>query len=363
LRIDPYEYIAIADNDFIPGQADDALDVELAMIGIGRSKDNHITALGVPQEVRELVNDDVLSVLQGIYHRIAFHLKRRDQERPDAGHHRHNDHNVQQNIEEVIPQGDGFLVHPSYYKRAQTSWVEWLFLPHPFPPLRLALVGTERGWGVRKGFCYTASVQQFFARLNQRLFKKHLEDDEVVLLYVHTHWRLGMMRLFWPSVAFVVSWSFLVVAPFLMIFYIVAVASMLSLVWWARNFLDYYLDAWLITNQAIIDVQWHGWFHRSATKILYSDIQGVTYETKGISGTLFQFGTISVEKVSTGSTVSMENVSKPRLIATAILQNMEQYLHSKNIKDAKHIQELLSSVVSRELSLNELKSKKFSVKH
>lgn len=172
-----------------------------------------------------------------------------------------------------------------------------------------------------------------------------------------------MMRLFWPSVAFVVSWSFLVVAPFLMIFYIVAVASMLSLVWWARNFLDYYLDAWLITNQAIIDVQWHGWFHRSATKILYSDIQGVTYETKGISGTLFQFGTISVEKVSTGSTVSMENVSKPRLIATAILQNMEQYLHSKNIKDAKHIQELLSSVVSRELSLNELKSKKFSVKH
>jgi len=205
-------------------------------------------------------------------------------------------------------------------------------------------------------------VQQFLARLNQRLFKKHLEDDEEVRLYVHTHWRKGMARLFWPTAAFIASWVFLALAPFLMIFYMVAVASVLSLVWWARNFLDYYLDAWLITNQAIIDVQWFGWFHRSATKILYSDIQGVTYEIKGISGTLFQYGTISVEKISTGATVSMENVSKPRLIATAILQNMELCLHGKNLKDAKHIQELLSSVVSRELSLSEIKAKKLSVR-
>lgn len=205
-------------------------------------------------------------------------------------------------------------------------------------------------------------MHPFFARLNQWLFAKHLEDDEEVRVYVHTHWRLGLRHLFWPSVAFAAAWIFLVIAPFLMIFYVVAVAAMLSLVWWARNFLDYYLDAWLITDQAIIDVAWHGWFHRTATKILYSDIQGVSYETKGISGTFFKYGTISVEKVSTGALVSMENVSRPREIAAAILRNMELYLHGKNLKDAKHIQELLSSVVSRELSLNELKPKKFTVK-
>jgi len=205
-------------------------------------------------------------------------------------------------------------------------------------------------------------VRSLLDSLNNWFFKKHLEDDEVVRLYVHTHWRLGVSRLFWPTVAFVASWVFLAIAPFLIIFYLVSVASMCSIVWWIRNFFDYFLDAWLVTDQAIIDVKWHGWFHRTATKILFSDIQGVTYETKGISGTLFHYGTITVEKVSTGGTISLDNVSRPRLVAAAILQNMEQHLHTKNIKDAKHIQELLSDVVSRELSLGELRAKKVSAK-
>jgi len=129
-----------------------------------------------------------------------------------------------------------------------------------------------------------------------------------------------------------------------------------------RNFLDYFLDVWLVTNMAIIDVKWHGWFHRTATKILFSDIQGVSYEIKGISGTLFNYGEISVEKVSTGGKVALDNVSQPRLVAAAILQNMEVYLHGKNLKDAKRIQELLTGVVSRELSLGELKAKKITLR-
>ena len=210
--------------------------------------------------------------------------------------------------------------------------------------------------------CYTAPVRSLIDSLNRWFFKKHLEDDEEVRLYVHTHWRLGLARLFWPTVAFIASWVFLAIAPFLVIFYCVALASVLSIIWWVRNFFDYFLDVWLVTNQALIDVKWHGWFHRTATKVLFSDIQGVTYETKGISGTLLRYGTITVEKVSTGGTISLENVSRPRLVATAILQNMEEYLHGKNLKDAKRIQELLSNVVSRELSLGELKSKKIIAK-
>ncbi|MDD5103652.1 MAG: hypothetical protein PHX93_04590 [Candidatus Peribacteraceae bacterium] len=205
-------------------------------------------------------------------------------------------------------------------------------------------------------------MRSFIAKLNRWFFQKHLEDDEEVRLFIHTHWRLGLQHLFWPTAAFITSWVFLAIAPFLIIFYCVAFASVFSIVWWIRNFLDYFLDAWLVTNQALIDVKWHGWFHRTATKILFSDIQGVSYEVKGISGTLLRYGTIAVEKVSTGGIVSLENVSRPRLVAAAILQNMEQYLHGKNLKDAKRIQELLSGVVSRELSLGELKAKKIVVK-
>jgi hypothetical protein len=205
-------------------------------------------------------------------------------------------------------------------------------------------------------------MRPFFAKLNYWFFKHHLESDEEVRLYLHKHWRLGLKGLFWPTLSFLASWAFLVIAPFLIIFTLVALWSALSVVWWIRNFLDYYLDVWLITDRAIIDVKWHGWFHRTATKILFSDVQGVSYEIKGISGTLLRYGSVTMEKISTGGTISLDDVSHPERVAAVILEHMEAYLHGKNIKDAKRIQDLLSDVVSRELSLGDLKSRRIIVK-
>ena len=194
--------------------------------------------------------------------------------------------------------------------------------------------------------------------LNEWLIRRHLEDDEVVTRFVHKHWLIGFKSLFWPSVSFLASWLFLSIAPFRTIFYITAVWSTASLVWWIRNFLDYYLDAWLITDRAIVDVEWHGWFHRSATRILYSDVQGVSYEIKGIFGTFLRYGDMAVEKISTGGKVAMEFVPHPRLVEMTILRNMEDYMHSKNLKDAKRVQAILSDVISRELHINDLDARK-----
>lgn len=177
-------------------------------------------------------------------------------------------------------------------------------------------------------------------------------------MYVHKHWMLGFKTLFWPSLSFLASWAFLYVAPFLVIFYAVAVWSVFSLVWWIRNFMDYYLDAWLLTDQAIIDVKWHGWFHRTSTRILYSDVQGVSYEIKGIASTLLRYGDIAVEKVSTGGKVWLEDIPHPRVVEMQVLNNMEHYMHTKNLKDAKRVQEILATVVAREVHLDGLQSKK-----
>lgn len=194
-------------------------------------------------------------------------------------------------------------------------------------------------------------------RLNEWLFQRHLDDDEIITLYVHKHWLLGIKALFWPSFSFLAGWFFLYAAPIRVVFLLCALWSIGSIVWWMRNFLDYYLDAWLITDHGIIDVQWYGWFHRSSTRILYSDVQGVSYEIKGVSATLLRYGTIAVEKISTGSAVSLEQIPHPREVEAEILKNMENYLHSKNLKDAKRVQDILANVISRELSLGDLKKK------
>ncbi len=189
--------------------------------------------------------------------------------------------------------------------------------------------------------------------IGQKHFHRHVDDDEEIIMVVHKHWLLGFKYLFWPIVAFVCAWLLFLFAPYRFIFYIAALSSVATLVWGLRSFYDYYLDAWIITDQGIIDVEWHGWFHRQSTRVLFSDIQGVTYEIQGVLGTMMRFGSISIEKISTGSVLSMDSVKSPRGVEAVILQTMEGYLHGKNLTDAKHVQDILSQLVAREVNLEQ----------
>jgi len=190
--------------------------------------------------------------------------------------------------------------------------------------------------------------------LESLFFTKHLEDDETVTIIVHKYIGVAWQSLFWPTVLFLAGWGFLALAPVPTALILVLLWSVFTAVWWLRNFLDYYLDAWLITDHGIVALQWEGWFHRTSQRILYSDVQGVTYEIKGLLGTLNRYGTLSIEKISTGAAVSLSHVRHPKRIETIILQNMEAYLHKKNLKNVKHVQDLLAEFVAEKIQLRDI---------
>ena len=186
-----------------------------------------------------------------------------------------------------------------------------------------------------------------------RLFTRHLEDDEELALIVHKHWVLGVSNLLWPFFAFIGGLLFLYMFPFKVMYYAAMLWSVVCVVWLLRNFYDYFLDAWIITDQGIIDVEWHGWFHRQSSRVLYSDIQGLSYEIEGVVGTVMRYGRISVEKISNGAVISLENVKNPKVVEALVLKKMEEYLHTKNLSDAKHVQNLISQIVANEMQLNQ----------
>lgn len=190
--------------------------------------------------------------------------------------------------------------------------------------------------------------------LSKAFFRRHLEADETLVRAVHKHWFLGLKALLWPTLFLAGAWALLAVLPTRPLFLTVALLSVIIAVWWFRNFFDYYLDAWLVTDHGIIDIAWHGWFHRESTRILYSDLQGVSYEVKGVLGTLLNFGTVGVEKISTGSEIALEYVKNPRSVEATILHCMEVYLQSKNLKDGKQVQELLAQLLAQQMQLKEL---------
>lgn len=185
--------------------------------------------------------------------------------------------------------------------------------------------------------------------LHEFFFHQHLDDEEKILKVVHKHWLLGIKSLWLPSLVFVAVWSVLYFVRTEMVIYALAVAALGVAIWWIRNFFDYYLDTWIITNKGVIDLEWKGWFHRTSARVLYSDVQGIEYEVKGVWGTLLGYGAMSLEKISTGGTISMPYVRKPRQVESIILEAMEAYMLKKNLKDASTVQSILAEFVASSL--------------
>ena len=204
---------------------------------------------------------------------------------------------------------------------------------------------------------YAGGVFPYSSVLHSFFFAKHLEDDETLIGVVHKHWLLGLKSLFWPTLLLAGSVVILSMHPSKGLLIAIAFWSVILLVWWLRNFFDYYLDAWLVTDQGIVDIAWHGWFHRQSTRIDYSAMEGVSYEVKGILGTFLKYGTVSIEKVGTGSVVSMDQVKNPRDIESAILLCQETCLRSKNMKDSSAVKDLLAEIVAERMSLREMEKK------
>ena len=74
------------------------------------------------------------------------------------------------------------------------------------------------------------------------------------------------------------------------------------------EWIDYYLDIWIITNQRIMDVQQRGLFHRVVAELDLKRIQDIISTVNGPLQTFFQYGDIQIQ------TASEENIIRPKAI-------------------------------------------------
>lgn len=190
--------------------------------------------------------------------------------------------------------------------------------------------------------------------LFKRLFTRHLEDGETLLVVVHRHWLFALRAVLWPIIAQVICVVFLVAAQHWVIQIVFGVLLVVAIEWGIRRFFDYYLDSWIVTDTSIIDTEWKGWFSRSSSRVLYSDIQGVSLEVSGLWPTVLRYGKLSVEKVSTGTSVSLPHVPRAKKVESLILRSMEAYLQKKNLQNTEHVQEILAAIVANKVQLDTL---------
>lgn len=133
--------------------------------------------------------------------------------------------------------------------------------------------------------------------IDRFFFAEHLEKGENVIYIIHRHWFYVSYRILGGLIVGVVLPIILftlVTSDAVLIHWIIIVWSVLGVFYVIYIFADLYGDAWIITDQSIIDVIWSGFFFRSADRINYWSIESVTYKYDGLVATILRFGTLTI---------------------------------------------------------------------
>lgn len=175
-------------------------------------------------------------------------------------------------------------------------------------------------------------------------FKPNLDPGEKILFVFHRHpfvmlgdiLRLSFTGIFvplffyylFPEVGlFFILWM---IMTGIRLFYVVA---------------TWYHDALLITTVSLIKVDWHGFFHRSSSRLEYPKIDGLSYTIKGFRRTIFHYGDVSVGQINGGSALTIKDCMNPSKVERVVLSHQENFVSDQSLKDASTLKDLLTTML------------------
>jgi len=90
------------------------------------------------------------------------------------------------------------------------------------------------------------------------------------------------------------------------------------------GFIDYYLDAWIVTNKRIINIEQKGLFNRVISEQRLYRIQDVTSELKGLFPTFLNFGDIYIQTAGEAERFIFKQVPDPYRVVKKITLLVEE---------------------------------------
>ncbi len=92
------------------------------------------------------------------------------------------------------------------------------------------------------------------------------------------------------------------------------------LLFFYTEFVIFYLDMWVATNDRIIDIEQFGLFSRTISELDLFRIQDVTTDVHGVLPTLFHYGTVTVKTASDNISIVFHDVPQPNKIREELIQ-------------------------------------------
>ena len=88
--------------------------------------------------------------------------------------------------------------------------------------------------------------------------------------------------------------------------------------------LDYYLDAWIVTTERIINIEQRGFFSRDISELKLTKIQDVTSEIIGVIPTLLNYGNIYVQTAGETERFTFYQIPNPNYVKNIIVELQEK---------------------------------------
>jgi len=145
--------------------------------------------------------------------------------------------------------------------------------------------------------------------------------------------------LFKDSDAFLINNAF--IHPLLILFLGVLYPSVWLLM--LNNFVDYYLDVWIVTNERIIDSEQRQLFSRVIAEHKISKIQDVATEVHGILPTFLNYGDVFIQTAAETKRFIFKQVPNPmevkRTITALCEHSAEETPKQNNMGKGEEIKE------------------------
>lgn len=190
-------------------------------------------------------------------------------------------------------------------------------------------------------------------KLTHRLFASHLDDGERIIDTAHRHFFIFLRDS--KKV-----WLIGVALPTVLLYFLPKVL-IIALCWWgvalfglAYHFLDWFSDAWLITNVGVIDIERHGLFSRNSTRVDYHMIEGISYNIDGFMPTVLGYGDITLDKLGVQTSLVLKDAAHPKLIERKILKFQERFVRDRSIRDHNVLKDMLSEMIAYHVQNNKI---------
>lgn len=92
------------------------------------------------------------------------------------------------------------------------------------------------------------------------------------------------------------------------------------LLFFYSQFIVFYLDMWVVTNDRIVDVEQLGLFSRTISELDLFRIQDVTTDVHGIFATLLKYGDVSVKTASSNVHIVFYKIPRPNEVREALIR-------------------------------------------